>query len=405
MLKNLILLLPCFVCLHSAITLFISRKKNFRSQNIWMLCMFFTSVTSFIWGIYYRGDYNYSLYYKLDIIDAAFSLTFFPFVCLYFRSLTDATPIGRKEYCWFLPGLLIGLSSLLIYVWMGDAQAAEYICAVNSDYVNIEKFNSLVYKLHFVVNVILFYFLLVLQQILALKYTINHLINYRRRLDDFLSNPDEKSLDNIKAILMGIFALIIVFFLFFIEGFILFHRYPLVVYLLIFAYAIVLYYLDYHISRVKYTAIELEKTLLQIDGEAERYEYAVINENSREVKPVLIIKKERREELLKQMNYLLNEDKIFLKKDLRLDDVVRLTKVNRTYISKFIGEEYQCSFSELINNKRIAYAQKRTLANPKISHSHIAEESGFVHASSFSRTFKQYVGITYKEWCKENLTE
>lgn len=115
MLKGFILLLPCSVCLYSAITLFLTRKRDLRPQNIWTICMFLISVCTFIWSIYYAGIQDYRLYYKLDIIGTTLTLTFFPFVYLYFRSLTDETPLGWKEYCWFLPEPLTGLSSLLIY--------------------------------------------------------------------------------------------------------------------------------------------------------------------------------------------------------------------------------------------------------------------------------------------------
>lgn len=47
-----------------------------------------------------------------------------------------------------------------------------------------------------------------------------------------------------------------------------------------------------------------------------------------------------------------------------------------------INEEYQCSFSELINRRRIEYAKLLIVSNPKLSHIQIAEQSGFAHDSS-----------------------
>lgn len=401
MLKSFILLLPSFVCLYSAINFFINRKQNFRSQNIWMLCMFAMSISSFIWSIYYAGIENYKIYYKLDIIDATVSLAFLPFVHLYFRSLTDETPLGWKEYSWFLPGLFVGVSSIILYIRMGDARAAEYMEAICTDHMNLDEYSALVYKILFAINVVFYYTTLTIQQILLMIYTIKHLSKYQKRLDDyFLSNPDERSLKSIKATFTGILVLIMIYFSFLFEGLILRHQYPIFLYTLMVANAAVFIYLNYHVSQIKYTAESLKANLQQSDEDAYNQGYVTVEEDGYEYKSASVIKKERREEIIPRINALLEDEKIFLKKDLRMDDIVHLTRANRTYISLLINEEYKCSFSELINRRRIDHAQKLASENPNLSHLQIAEESGFTHASSFSRTFKQYVGITFREWHK-----
>lgn len=403
MLKELILLLPCSVCLYSAATLCFNWKRNFRSQNIWLVCMLLMSVCFYIWGVYYAGVVNFTTHYKLNVIDITLALAFFPFVFLYFKSLTDETPLRWKDYLWFLPSLLIGMSSLLFYAYMGEEWSANYIRLIIEDYRELDSFSTPVYKLHYAINIVCYYIVFVVQIIFGMRYIVVNLVKYRKRLDDFYSNPEGKSLDNIKAMLIGTFSLLVVFLLGIVESYLFLHQYPLLVYLLMIGYAAILYYLNYWVLNVKYTAESLGESLRLLDKEAEEQGYEKLDEIDEKQSVPRIMNKERRKEIVLRMNALLDEEEIFLKKDLRMDDVVRLTQANRTYVSQLIGEEYNCSFSELINRRRIDYAQKLALSNPRLSHAQIAEASGFTHPSSFSRTFKQYMGMTFKEWCKEHF--
>lgn len=350
-----------------------------------MAGMLAMTVSFFIWGYYYSGIEDFGLYYKLDVVDATLGLTFLPFVHLYFRSLTNETPIGRKEYLWFLPGLFVGISSMILYICMGDSQATNYMKAIITDHSNLRNYSAPVYKIHFAINVVLYYTILLIQIFFTLKYTLSGLTNYRQQFNESSSNEDKQSLNSIKSILVGVFVLSVIYLLGFFESCLFYHRYPLLIHLLVFGLAVACFYINHHVSQVKYSV-----DFLTIN--------ATMVETGCVQKSALIIKKGRRDEIIHRINSLLDVDEIFLKKDLRLDDVVRLTHVNRTYISLLISEEYNCSFSELVNRRRIDYAQKLVSSNPKLSHVYIAEKSGFAHASSFSRIFKKQTGMTFREW-------
>lgn len=398
MFRILILLLPCFVSLYSAITLFIRRKRNYRSQNIWMVCAFLMSVSHYVWAMYYIGVEDFSLYYKLDIIDATVGLSFLPVVYLYFKSLTDEAPLKWKESLWFIPGLLVGVGSLVTCLWMGDEQATVYMQKLIEDFKGIGDFASPIQKAHYAINVQFYYTTFIIQLILLLRYTIVRLVVYRKRLEDFYSNPEGKSMENIKAMLVGVLALVGIALLAALELGTLYHKHSWVVCVLFTTYACILYYLNNLALSVEYTAESLAEKLQQTDKEAEELGYTTSEDVERGAKNISVIRPNRRDEIVLRMNELLDEEKIFLQKDLRLDDIVRLTQANRTYVSLLISEEYRCSFWELINSRRINYAKDLAQSNPNLSHAQIAEESGFAYPSSFSRTFKQYTGTTFKEW-------
>lgn len=102
---------------------------------------------------------------------------------------------------------------------------------------------------------------------------------------------------------------------------------------------------------------------------------------------------------------LLIEQEVYLKKNLRAEDVAIMIHTNRTYISKLLKEEFECTFTDFINRKRIEYARKLMHENPRLSQEEIADKSGFTHTSSFSRIFKQYTGTTFRQAQKNNLSQ
>lgn len=118
-----------------------------------------------------------------------------------------------------------------------------------------------------------------------------------------------------------------------------------------------------------------------------------------------ITKTGRYDKLLVSFIKLIEEDEIYLQSTLRADETASRMHTNRTYLSRMIKEEFQCTFSDYINGKRIEYAKKKMQENPNIKLTELAENSGFVNVSSFGRTFKRLEGLPPKEWIKKSLLE
>lgn len=108
---------------------------------------------------------------------------------------------------------------------------------------------------------------------------------------------------------------------------------------------------------------------------------------------------EDEEAIGKSIDTLMLEQHFYLNKDLNIGDVAIKTCTNRTYVSKYINDKYNCSFSAYINKLRIEYAKELLASLPKSTKlSQIAEESGFASEQTFFRNFKKMVGITPAEW-------
>ena len=87
---------------------------------------------------------------------------------------------------------------------------------------------------------------------------------------------------------------------------------------------------------------------------------------------------------------LVENDKIYLQPDLKLDDLAQMMHTNRTYIYQAVNQQMGISFNEFINRYRIAHAKRLMASDPTLSMNDVALHSGFASLSSFYRNMKKY---------------
>jgi AraC-like DNA-binding protein len=100
---------------------------------------------------------------------------------------------------------------------------------------------------------------------------------------------------------------------------------------------------------------------------------------------------------------VLEQDKIYLKSKLTLQDLAIEVDVPAHQLSQLINREFGQNFFELINKYRVEEV-KRKLKDPKFQHLTflgIALESGFNSKASFNRIFKKSTGQTPNEYRKQ----
>ena len=102
--------------------------------------------------------------------------------------------------------------------------------------------------------------------------------------------------------------------------------------------------------------------------------------------------------LIYRFQHLMKEEKAFLSPKLTLDDVAEKLHSNKTYVSKLVNNTYNLGFPELINILRVDYAEQYMMMHRDAKQEEIAQESGFLSASSFNTTFKNVTGTTPKVW-------
>ena len=103
-------------------------------------------------------------------------------------------------------------------------------------------------------------------------------------------------------------------------------------------------------------------------------------------------------DLMAEMERLIGEKKLFLRKDLRVADIAQEMATNETYVSLLINNLSGDNFSTLIGGYRVRHAQQLMREHPEMVHADVAEASGFASRTAFLRTFKALTGLTPTEW-------
>lgn len=119
-----------------------------------------------------------------------------------------------------------------------------------------------------------------------------------------------------------------------------------------------------------------------------------------EAMPVIETTEEKTEQELK-IEMLMNEERIYLRKNLKIGDMANEADSCRTYVSNYINTKYGYTFLEYINRHRIEYA-KKLLCMPEPEKMWIvAEKSGFSSEQSFYHNFRKFAGMNPAEWLAE----
>lgn len=109
-------------------------------------------------------------------------------------------------------------------------------------------------------------------------------------------------------------------------------------------------------------------------------------------------------EIIQKLTAELEENKIHLRNDLSLHTLSKLLGTNSSYLSKIIQSYYNTNFSAYLNKCRILEAQKMILDK---NYNHytidaISQECGYNSKSTFNKAFKEYTGLTPKEYKRQD---
>lgn len=104
--------------------------------------------------------------------------------------------------------------------------------------------------------------------------------------------------------------------------------------------------------------------------------------------------------LQKDLINLFVNDKVFLIKNISIEEVSNKLNVNKSYLSKVINAEMNRNFRELVNYYRIKEAVKIFSVNDSLRINDLCDLCGFKNIASFNNAFKTNMGNTPGEWCK-----
>ena len=103
-------------------------------------------------------------------------------------------------------------------------------------------------------------------------------------------------------------------------------------------------------------------------------------------------------ELMERISRLMDQDRLYLRSDLKVQDVAVALQTNSSYVSECINSLRGQSFSQFVNTCRVRHAQELLRRQPDLKTTIVAIESGFSTEASFFRNFKAVAGMTPREW-------
>lgn len=101
----------------------------------------------------------------------------------------------------------------------------------------------------------------------------------------------------------------------------------------------------------------------------------------------------------KNLERLMNEEKVFLEPDLNLIDLAQRLGTNRTYLSLAVRQFSGESFSDYVNHARIKYAMELLLRGD--SPKNVEYSCGYISSSTFYRQFQRVTGSSPSVWLKK----
>ena len=110
-------------------------------------------------------------------------------------------------------------------------------------------------------------------------------------------------------------------------------------------------------------------------------------------------------ELMTRICQVMDEERPYLRSDLKLQDLAVRLQTNSSYVSECINSLRGQSFSQFVNTYRIHYAQELLRQQPDLKTAIVASKSGFSTEASFFRNFKAVTGMTPREWLNAGVCE
>lgn len=341
MLKIVFSSLPCLVCLFWSINYLLRWNKHNRSQHILLL---FSLVCTVLYGChasFFSGE-NTSL---IDVIWSACSLSVYPLYYFYLVSLSGSSRHFPPQLgLLLLPALVIPIFKLL-FAWPILDRVQQLAFVVLTIYVCVRG----------------------LQRLRAFDHAMK----------EYYADTEDKSSYSLRLLLILFTFTSFLSAIFSVIGREFFAEDLLVI-----------------IPSMLFSTLLF--AVLYI-GDSYSFEASQMQVEEEKVGPTEAINPTETVQYIARLQYLMEEEKIYLEPNLKISDVAARAGTCRTYISNYLNQQLDTSFSDYINKRRIAHAEQLLAADPSAKTSYLATASGFVSEQSFLRNYRKFTGHALRE--------
>ena len=367
MILNLAISLPLITCaLFSMLILLEWYNRQLREQHT--LFAFMLTATLLYVGHYIYFNRAADLLPLSDILYVSANLTVYPLYLIYIIRLTSKW----KSFYWLmlLPGLLAIMATGTGYIFMTDEEDRMFV----HNYLYHNSQTGLTDMALFQAYIRQFCKLVFAIEVIATVVIGSMMIRrYDRMVDEFYADTDDKSMRNIQSILYLVLTIAVLSFIVNIIGRARFTDHEIILTTTSLMFSALLFAIGYEGLHRHFSIIDMRTNKEQVS-----------NDDSAALKDAV------NRSMTERIIALVENDKIYLQPDLKLDDVAQMMHTNRTYIYQAVNQQMGISFNEFINRYRIAHAKRLMASDPTLSMNDVALLSGFASLSSFYRNMKKY---------------
>ena len=367
MILNLAISLPLITCaLFSMLILLEWYNRQLREQHT--LFAFMLTATLLYVGHYIYFNRAADLLPLSDILYVSANLTVYPLYLIYIIRLTSK---WRAVY-WLmlLPGLLAIMATGTGYIFMTDEEDRMFV----HNYLYHNSQTELTDMALFQAYIRQFCKLVFAIEVIATVVIGSMMIRrYDRMVDEFFADTDDKSMRNIQSILYLVLTIAVLSFIVNIIGRARFTDHEIILTTTSLMFSALLFAIGYEGLHRHFSIIDMRTNKEQVS-----------NDDSAALKDAV------NRSMTERIIALVENDKIYLQPDLKLDDLAQMMHTNRTYIYQAVNQQMGISFNEFINRYRIAHAKRLMASDPTLSMNDVALLSGFASLSSFYRNMKKY---------------
>jgi AraC-like DNA-binding protein len=372
MIKDLIIYTPMYVTFFWAVVLLLTKKENNPAKFFLGIFMCVAFLVYLSHAVFFQQDLR--TYQLFDPIYVFSSLAVYPLYYWYIKLLTIKTEFKWADLWLLFPAAVFSVATLVTYQFMSEEEKLIYI----QEFL-LDRTGSMPKSIAIKIQKLIFYgsrIVFVVQVLLFLIYGRKLVLRYNKRVANFYSNLESKTIFWVKYLLYSFVATSIISIAANLIG----RNYFADSIPLLLIPSLIFSTLLFFIGLLGYMQNHTVVDLVKDEG----------------IQPQVDQKKFNAGQLQNKLLELFEKEKAYRKPELKITEVSQLLGTNRSYVSALINNEFSCSFNEFVNKYRMAEA-KRMMKEDSIKNyslNYIAESVGFGSVGTFIRVFKDMEGLT-----------
>lgn len=376
MFKDIVTLLPFFVCLFWTAVMFIDFRRSNHPAKILSIFMGVSTILYFSHSLYFYGySHAYSI---IDPFYILVSLSVYPIFYIYIKSLTNKPELSLAYFYFFIPAITLSILSFISHLFF------YYLIDV------VGKLSRLIF---------------VIQVFWCVVYGGGYIRDYHKKIREYYSSTESRELGWLNRMLFLLFFTGIISVIAGLIGREYFSNSTVLLMLPSILFSTMLFYIGHTGYLQKFSVFDFnfesaEKGEIGLNLSIDNHSKASGEET---IENLRITQEKTREKLQKELSILFEQKQIFRRTDLRITDVSVELGSNRSYVSAVVNMFYNTNFSDFVNHYRVEYAKILLLSEENHILDYVADKSGFASVNSLLRAFRKETGTTPGQFRKKRI--